>query len=117
MARNISTVTRKGQVTIPIEIRRRLGIHEGDQVEFVQEENGSIGIVPFDAYHDDPIPVPPEIAEFPEDSVVRRIGGIASKYTHGRSPLTIEEMKAAAAWGWTERERRFQEQRRRDEAS
>jgi antitoxin PrlF len=29
-----SVVTRKGQVTIPIEIRRALGLEEGDQVLF-----------------------------------------------------------------------------------
>ena len=30
-----STVTQKGQVTIPKEIRTRLGIHEGEKVMFV----------------------------------------------------------------------------------
>jgi len=30
-------VTRKGQVTIPVEIRRDLGISEGDRVAFVVE--------------------------------------------------------------------------------
>ncbi|HTA41342.1 MAG TPA: AbrB/MazE/SpoVT family DNA-binding domain-containing protein [Bryobacteraceae bacterium] len=29
-----SRVTSKGQITIPVEIRKRLGISEGDQVEF-----------------------------------------------------------------------------------
>lgn len=32
-----SAVTRKGQVTIPARIRRRLGIKEGDRVAFVDE--------------------------------------------------------------------------------
>jgi AbrB family looped-hinge helix DNA binding protein len=27
-------VTSKGQVTIPLEVRKRLGIHQGDQLEF-----------------------------------------------------------------------------------
>ena len=31
-----STITRKGQVTIPKEIRESLGIQEGDRVFFVQ---------------------------------------------------------------------------------
>jgi antitoxin PrlF len=35
MNRHSSTVTSKGQITIPQEIRRRLGLHEGDRVEFV----------------------------------------------------------------------------------
>ena len=30
-----STLTRKGQVTIPAKVRRRLGLHPGDQVGFV----------------------------------------------------------------------------------
>ena len=34
-----STVTRKGQVTIPIEIRRLLGVKPKDQVAFVVEDN------------------------------------------------------------------------------
>jgi AbrB family looped-hinge helix DNA binding protein len=38
-------VTRKGQVIIPIEIRRSLGIDEGDRVDFVRE-NGTLRIVP-----------------------------------------------------------------------
>ena len=33
-----STVSSKGQVTIPIEVRRRLGLKEGDRVEFVEED-------------------------------------------------------------------------------
>lgn len=35
-----SVVTRKGQITIPAEIRRALGIHEGDRVTFVLEAGG-----------------------------------------------------------------------------
>ena len=27
-------VTSKGQVTIPLEVRKRLGIHQGDELEF-----------------------------------------------------------------------------------
>jgi antitoxin PrlF len=32
-----ATVTSKGQVTIPQEVRQQLGLHQGDQVEFVTE--------------------------------------------------------------------------------
>ncbi len=31
-------VTRKGQITIPVEIRRKFGIEEGSRVEVVEEE-------------------------------------------------------------------------------
>lgn len=34
MQEQVTTVTRKGQVTIPVEIRRALGIEEGDKVAF-----------------------------------------------------------------------------------
>lgn len=34
-----SRMTIKGQVTIPKEIRERLGLHPGDQVEFLEEDN------------------------------------------------------------------------------
>jgi antitoxin PrlF len=34
---NIATVTSKGQVTIPIEIRSRLGLKEGDRLAFIND--------------------------------------------------------------------------------
>jgi antitoxin PrlF len=36
-----ATVTSKGQVTIPIEVRKRLGIHTGTSVDFVPREDGT----------------------------------------------------------------------------
>jgi antitoxin PrlF len=39
MTEQLTVVTRKGQVTIPADIRRALGIKEGDKVAFVLEEN------------------------------------------------------------------------------
>lgn len=36
----LSTVQEKGQVTIPAEIRRRLGLKKGDYVAFVETEDG-----------------------------------------------------------------------------
>ena len=34
---NSSTISSKGQVTVPLPIRRRLGLREGDRVEFVAQ--------------------------------------------------------------------------------
>ena len=34
-----SAVTIKGQVTIPASIRRKLGLHQGDKVVFMEEGN------------------------------------------------------------------------------
>jgi antitoxin PrlF len=37
-----SSLSSKGQVTIPLEIRNRLGIKEGDRVEFLIEDGKTI---------------------------------------------------------------------------
>jgi AbrB family looped-hinge helix DNA binding protein len=41
-----SSISSKGQVTVPQEIRNRLGLSAGDRVEFVVE-NGQTAIRPF----------------------------------------------------------------------
>ena len=33
-----STISSKGQITVPLEIRRRLGLKEGDRVEFIVKD-------------------------------------------------------------------------------
>jgi len=38
MARS-STISSKGQITVPREIRNRLGLKEGDRVEFIVEKD------------------------------------------------------------------------------
>ena len=35
---NSSTISSKGQITVPHEIRKRLGLEPGDRVEFVMEK-------------------------------------------------------------------------------
>jgi len=40
-----SRVTTKGQVTIPSDVRKKLGIHQGDRVGFVYED-GKVIILP-----------------------------------------------------------------------
>jgi AbrB family looped-hinge helix DNA binding protein len=37
-----STISSKGQVTVPIEVRRRLGLKQGDRVEFVFEDGRTV---------------------------------------------------------------------------
>jgi len=34
----VAKITSKGQITIPIDIRRKLGVKEGDKVLFVEEQ-------------------------------------------------------------------------------
>lgn len=41
-----ATLTSKGQVTIPKEIRDRLGLEEGQRVEFVLEDDGAVTVRP-----------------------------------------------------------------------
>ena len=41
-----STVTSKGQPTIPKDIRKRLNLHPGDRLEFVIDEDGRVLVLP-----------------------------------------------------------------------
>lgn len=38
MTRRLTTISSKGQITVPLEIRKRLGLKAGDRVEFVVDE-------------------------------------------------------------------------------
>jgi len=42
----LSTITSKGQTTIPGEIRRHLKLRPGDRVEFMVEPDGRVILVP-----------------------------------------------------------------------
>jgi antitoxin PrlF len=74
-----STVTAKGQATIPKAIRERLGVKPGDRVKFFLHPDGSVVLLPR-------VPV----------SKLRGI--VASR----RGPVTLEEMDAAIAAGATD---------------
>lgn len=41
---NLAKVSSNGQVTVPIEIRRKLKLKEGDKILFIEHENGEISI-------------------------------------------------------------------------
>jgi len=87
-----STLTRKGQATIPVEIREKMGLKEGDSLIW-QENDGNVTVIGAREY-------------------VQRMRGMLKPFVDpSKPPLTIEEMKEAAAEGWTERERRWQSQR------
>ena len=53
---NSSTIGTKGQITVPQEIRKRLGLAPGDRVEFVVEEGRTVirpvrsGVNPFEKF-------------------------------------------------------------------
>jgi AbrB family looped-hinge helix DNA binding protein len=40
-----ATVTSKGQITIPAQVRAALGLETGDRVEFVELENGQFAVM------------------------------------------------------------------------
>lgn len=39
-----STLTSKGQVTIPVEVRRHLGVGRGDKLSFVIDDSGTVEV-------------------------------------------------------------------------
>ena len=41
---NLARVSSNGQITVPAEIRRMLGIRSGDKILFFQNENGDVVI-------------------------------------------------------------------------
>jgi AbrB family looped-hinge helix DNA binding protein len=40
-----STLTSKGQTTIPKDVRKRLNLHPGDRLEFVIDEDGRVVVL------------------------------------------------------------------------
>ena len=70
-----SVLSSKGQITIPLSVRQKLGIATGDRVEFVELDNGQFALVP--AIED-----------------VRALKGIVRK---PRRPVSVEDMRRIVA--------------------
>ena len=75
MAMPSATVTSKGQITIPQEVRTALGVGFGDRIDFVELEKGQFMIVP-------------------ATCSIQELKGFISK--RGK-PVPVEEMTGAAA--------------------
>ncbi|MBW4686398.1 MAG: AbrB/MazE/SpoVT family DNA-binding domain-containing protein [Komarekiella atlantica HA4396-MV6] len=78
-----TTITNKGQVTIPKEIRDYLKLDTGSKVDFVIDENGTVKLIPLN--------VP-----------IQSLAGILRR--PGMKSATLEEMEAAIQKGsndWT----------------
>ena len=73
-----AALTSKGQVTIPIEVRQKLGLKPGDRARFIEGENG-------------------EFILKPKNRSIMDLYG-AGKWD-GR-PVTIEEMNETISKGW-----------------
>jgi len=71
-----ATVTSKGQITIPVQVRKALGLEVGDRIEFVEVDKGKFQIF----------------------AATRSIRELEGRYRSKRSrPVSIEEMNAAIA--------------------
>lgn len=71
-----ATVTSKGQITLPVRVRKLLGVDAGDRVEFVETGQGEFMLVA-------------------ATRSVRELKGIFQDKR--RKPVSIEEMEAAIA--------------------
>ena len=83
MSRYFTTVTRKGQITIPAEIRRALSINEGDKV-LVAFDDGQVRLERYGGvaertagmlreYAVFPVPTDEEVSEFFEQGVADEV--------------------------------------------
>lgn len=68
-----ATMTSKGQITIPIELRKALGLDAGDKIDFVEFEKGQFRMIP-------------------RTASIRDLEGCIPKLDH---IVTIEEMNQA----------------------
>jgi len=70
-----ATLTTKGQITIPVDVRRALNVEAGDRVEFVQVEPGRFEVV----------------------ATTRSVRELKGRFGKPQRTVTIEEMNAAIA--------------------
>ena len=69
-----SKITSKGQTTIPIDVRERLGLKEGDQISFIFAKDGSIKI----------------------EKRASALDVLGTLYDPDRKPISVEEMNEAS---------------------
>ncbi|HMF95868.1 MAG TPA: AbrB/MazE/SpoVT family DNA-binding domain-containing protein [Vicinamibacterales bacterium] len=71
-----ATLTTKGQITIPREVRDHLGVDAGDRLSFVVQDDGSVVVKPLTRH-------------------VRELGGLL--FRAGRRPVPVAEMDEGIA--------------------
>ena len=75
----IATMTTKGQITIPKEIRDALRLRPGDRVDFVREKDGRVVLQPLTGKLEDLIGIlkydgPPVTVEQMNEGIARHLG-------------------------------------------
>jgi AbrB family looped-hinge helix DNA binding protein len=74
-----STITSKGQLTVPKEIREHLGLKPGDRIDFVKDRSGRVTLKA-------------------TDTDIRSLRGILK--SKRKQPLSVEEMNEVIARGY-----------------
>jgi AbrB family looped-hinge helix DNA binding protein len=94
-----ATMTSKGQITIPIKIRKALGLGAGDKIDFVEIENGRFAIKPRTASIRDLKGCIPKLDYVPtiEEMDEAILDAAAENYLAGVSPSTSASQKDEAA--------------------
>lgn len=72
-----STVTSKGQVTLPKDVRTAMGVGPGDRVQFVRMEDGNFAVMP----------------------ATRPVMALKGLIPKPRKPVSLEDMDRAIARG------------------
>lgn len=70
-----ATLSSKGQVTIPVQVRTSLGLGAGDRIEFVELENGTFALM----------------------AATHCVQDLKGMIRQPRSPVSIDDMNAAIA--------------------
>jgi AbrB family looped-hinge helix DNA binding protein len=76
-----ATLTSKGQITIPKEIRDQLRLQTGHRVEFQVDSNGKVSLIP-------------------RNKDIRSLKGIIQ--SRKKKPVTVKEMNKAIAEGFSD---------------
>lgn len=71
-----ATITSKGQITIPKDIRKLLDLNSGDKINFIVEDSGEVRIVP----------------------LIKDVSTLKGIVAPPKKPVTIEDMKATVKW-------------------
>lgn len=72
----VTVITRKGQITVPAEVRKALGLKQGDKVAIVLSDE-----------------TPPEVTLRPYQSVVERTAGIFRPPGGWKQPADLKQLR------------------------